>query len=205
MGDLGLIPGSGRSPRKRNGNWRQYSCLENPMDRGVWWAIVYGVAKSQTQPSDTHTHTHTHYFLLPYYSYFSINIWDLVYLHVSLLYTTSVILLSLCLCLTSIFVPLVCLFFSTLFFFFSFNCIYFWLFWVFITVRRIPLVSAGGGCSLVAELGLLTAVASLRSRAWAPGAQVSVVMGHRLSCPEACGISLHQASKPCPLNWQADF
>ena len=43
--DLGLIPGSGRFPRGRNSNSLQYSCLENPMDRGVWRAIVHGVAK----------------------------------------------------------------------------------------------------------------------------------------------------------------
>jgi len=47
-GDLGLIPGSGRSPGEGNGNPLQYSCLENPMDRGAWWATVYGVTKSQT-------------------------------------------------------------------------------------------------------------------------------------------------------------
>ena len=47
-GDLGLIPGSGRSPGEENGYPLQYSCLENPMDRGTWRAIVHGVAKSQT-------------------------------------------------------------------------------------------------------------------------------------------------------------
>ena len=41
-----LIPGLGRSPGERNGNPLQYSCLENPMDRGAWWATVHGVAKS---------------------------------------------------------------------------------------------------------------------------------------------------------------
>ena len=51
-GDLGLIPGSGRSPGEGNGNPLQYSCLENPMDRGAWWATVHGVAKSQTRLSD---------------------------------------------------------------------------------------------------------------------------------------------------------
>ena len=45
-GDLGLIPGLGRSPGEGNGNPLQYSCLENPMERGTWWAIVHGVAKS---------------------------------------------------------------------------------------------------------------------------------------------------------------
>ena len=47
-GDLGLIPGSGRSLREGNGCSLQYSCLENPMDRGAWWATVHRVAKSQT-------------------------------------------------------------------------------------------------------------------------------------------------------------
>ena len=45
-GDLHLIPGSGRSPGGGNSNPLQYSCLENPVDRGAWWAAVYGVAKS---------------------------------------------------------------------------------------------------------------------------------------------------------------
>ena len=48
-GDASLIPGSGRSPGGRHGNPLQYSCLENPMDRGSWWATVHRVAKSQTQ------------------------------------------------------------------------------------------------------------------------------------------------------------
>ena len=47
-GDVGSIPGSGRSPRGGNDNPLQYSCLGNPMDRGAWWATVHGVAKSQT-------------------------------------------------------------------------------------------------------------------------------------------------------------
>ena len=51
-GDAGLIPGSGRSPGERNDNPLQYSCLENPMNRGAWWDTVYGVTKSLTQPSD---------------------------------------------------------------------------------------------------------------------------------------------------------
>ena len=44
-GDLGSICGSGRSLGEGNGNPLQYSCLENPMDRGAWWATVRGVAK----------------------------------------------------------------------------------------------------------------------------------------------------------------
>ena len=45
-GDLGLIPGSGRSPGEGNSNPHQYSCLENPMDGGAWWATAHGVTKS---------------------------------------------------------------------------------------------------------------------------------------------------------------
>ena len=48
--DKGLIPGSGRFPGEGNGYPLQYSCLENPMDRGAWWATVHGVEKSQTKP-----------------------------------------------------------------------------------------------------------------------------------------------------------
>ena len=47
-GDLGLIPGSGRSPGEGNDNPLQYFCLENPMDGGAWQATVHGVAKSRT-------------------------------------------------------------------------------------------------------------------------------------------------------------
>ena len=47
-GDTGSIPGSGRSPGEGNGNPLRYSGLQNSMDRGAWWAIVLGVAKSQT-------------------------------------------------------------------------------------------------------------------------------------------------------------
>ena len=53
-GDLGSIPGSGRSPGGGHGNPLQYSCLENPMDRGDSWATVHGVTKSQTQLCDFH-------------------------------------------------------------------------------------------------------------------------------------------------------
>ena len=50
-GEAGSITGSGRSPGWRNDNPLQYSCLENPMDRGAWQATVHGVAKSHTQLS----------------------------------------------------------------------------------------------------------------------------------------------------------
>ena len=52
MGDPGLISGSGRSPGKGNGYPLQYSCLENPMDRGAWQATVHGVVKGQTRLSN---------------------------------------------------------------------------------------------------------------------------------------------------------
>ena len=66
MRDVGSIPGSGRSPGGGNGYPLQYSCLENPMNRGAWWATVHRVTKSQTQMkrlsahTQTHTHTDTH-------------------------------------------------------------------------------------------------------------------------------------------------
>jgi len=44
-GDMGSIPGLGRSPGEGNGNPPQYSCLGNPIDRGAWWATVHGDAK----------------------------------------------------------------------------------------------------------------------------------------------------------------
>ena len=47
-GDPGSIPGSGRSPGEGNGNPLQYPYLENPMDRGAWWATVHGDLKSST-------------------------------------------------------------------------------------------------------------------------------------------------------------
>ena len=51
-GDSGSIPGLGRSPGEGNDNPLQYSCLENPMERGAWKATVHGVLKSQTRLSD---------------------------------------------------------------------------------------------------------------------------------------------------------
>ena len=50
--DRGLLAGSGRSPAVGNGNPLQYTCLENPMDRGAWQATVYGVTKSWTRLSN---------------------------------------------------------------------------------------------------------------------------------------------------------
>ena len=57
-GDMGLIPGFGKSPWGGNGNSLQYSCLENPLDRGAWQALVHGVAKNWTRLSNwAHTHS----------------------------------------------------------------------------------------------------------------------------------------------------
>ena len=50
--DSGSLPGLGRFPGEGNGNPFKYACLENSKDRGVWWAIVHGIAKSPTQLSD---------------------------------------------------------------------------------------------------------------------------------------------------------
>ena len=62
-GDLGFIPGLGRSPGEGNGNPLQYSWLENPMDGGTWWATVHGVAKSRTRLSNfTHSLTYPVYY-----------------------------------------------------------------------------------------------------------------------------------------------
>ena len=60
--EVGSIPGSGRPPRRGNGNPLQHSCWENFMDRGTWWATAHAVAKSWTQLSNwaQHLHVHTH-------------------------------------------------------------------------------------------------------------------------------------------------
>ena len=55
--DTGSVPGSGRSPGGGHGNPLQYSCLENPMDRGAWWATVHGISKGQTWLSDLAQHS----------------------------------------------------------------------------------------------------------------------------------------------------
>ena len=54
---MGSIPGSGRSPGVENGNPFQYSCLEKPMDRGAWWAIVHRVAELDMTEVTLHIHT----------------------------------------------------------------------------------------------------------------------------------------------------
>ena len=55
--DVGSIAGLGRSPKEGNGNLLQYSCLENPLDRGAWRATVHGVAESQTQTERLSLHS----------------------------------------------------------------------------------------------------------------------------------------------------
>ena len=62
-GDAGLIPGLERSPGGGHGNSLQYSCLENPMDRGAWWATVHGVAQSRTRLKRLSTHAWSRMFL----------------------------------------------------------------------------------------------------------------------------------------------
>ena len=59
-GDLGSFPGLGRSPGGGHGNSFQYSCLQNPMDRGAWWATVQRVAQSQTQLNRLSMHAQVH-------------------------------------------------------------------------------------------------------------------------------------------------
>ena len=65
-----MIPGSGRSPGEGNGNLLQYSCLENPMDGGAWWATVCGVTKSRTQLKQLSTHPRFFFFLFHFIQVF---------------------------------------------------------------------------------------------------------------------------------------
>ena len=58
--DMGAVPGSGRFPGIGNGNPLRYSCLENSMDSGAWWATVHSIAKSQTRPKQLSTHECRH-------------------------------------------------------------------------------------------------------------------------------------------------
>ena len=56
-GDLGSTPGLGRSPGDGNGNPLQYSCLENSIDRGAWWATAHGIAELDTTERLTHNNS----------------------------------------------------------------------------------------------------------------------------------------------------
>ena len=69
VGDLGSIPGSGRSPGEGNGNALQYSCLENPMDGGAWSATVHRVTKNWTWLSDFTFTFHPLHFRLQAYAF----------------------------------------------------------------------------------------------------------------------------------------
>ena len=60
VGDLGSIPGLGRSPGEGNGHPLQYSCPENPVDGGGWRATVHGIRRESDMTECSHTHTHTH-------------------------------------------------------------------------------------------------------------------------------------------------
>ena len=71
-GDPGLIPGSGRSPGEGNGTPLQYSCLENPMDRGVWWATVHRATESRTWLSNF---TFTFFLWCCKWHYFTFFLW----------------------------------------------------------------------------------------------------------------------------------
>ena len=71
-GDVGLILGSGRSPGEGNGNPLQYSCLENTMDRGAWWAMVHGVAKKSDMTQGLNIHITTHICILRIYTHMHI-------------------------------------------------------------------------------------------------------------------------------------
>ena len=79
VGNLGSIPGSGRSPGEENGNPLQYYCLENPMDKGAWQTTVHGVRKSRTRLSDFTSHAskfvtyfYINYIILNMYKYYKI-------------------------------------------------------------------------------------------------------------------------------------
>ena len=71
-GDTGLTPGSGRSPGGGHSNSLPCFCLENPMDRGIWWATVHGVARSQTRQKWQHARMHA----LPLYAQECFNHFD---------------------------------------------------------------------------------------------------------------------------------
>ena len=70
VGDLDAIPGLGRSPGEGNGNPLQYYCLENPMGRGAWWAILYRVANSRTLLSNF---TSLHFLIIKIEHFFLVN------------------------------------------------------------------------------------------------------------------------------------
>ena len=78
-----MIPGSGRYPREGNGKSVQYSCLENPMDRGAWGATVHGITKSWTGLTGLSTHTPIGLRSRPYYYYYFLTLLLLLLSHFS--------------------------------------------------------------------------------------------------------------------------
>ena len=84
VGDLGLLPGSGRSPGEENP--LQYSCLKNSTYRGAWWAIAHGVTKSQTQLRDCHKHSSLRQMIIIGFGLFGIGI-GIVYTQLQFLTT----------------------------------------------------------------------------------------------------------------------
>ena len=87
---MGLIPGSGRSPGGGHDNPLQYFCLENPMDRGAWWATVHKVAKSQTRLKQLNTHTHLSFFCCCVF--FNASFYLLIFKLIILLYNIVLVL-----------------------------------------------------------------------------------------------------------------
>ena len=86
---------------------------------------------------------------------------------------------------------------------FIYSFIYFWLCWVFVSVRGLSLVAASGGHSSLRCAGLSLS-RPLLLRGTGSRRAGSVVVAHGLSCSVACGIFPDQGSNPCPLHWQAD-
>ena len=78
-GDLGSIPGSERSPEEGNGYPLQYSCLENSMDRGAWWAKVYVVTKSQTRSNYVQSFDTLYAYFKYNLSNLQVNEWEKIY------------------------------------------------------------------------------------------------------------------------------
>ena len=76
--DAGSIPGSGRSPGGRHNNPLQYSCLENPMDRGAWQAVVHGITQSWTRLKQFSTHTLEIYIYIYIYTGYTL---EYIYIH----------------------------------------------------------------------------------------------------------------------------
>ena len=94
-------------------------------------------------------------------------------------------------------------FFLSLLFIYLFIYYYFWLCWVFVSVRGLSLVAASGGHSSSRCAGLSLS-RPLLLRSTGSRRAVSVVVAHGPSCSAACGILTDQGSNPCPLHWQAD-